>query len=147
MKETNTDQLVMDLLAKVEDKKRQIGNAERPQWVTNCSFGYSLESNSRVNLQIVTDIEVLVDRYAFLSAKWEAFNCARVALGLPDTVRLTYMGYRYDQWTDDIKTRIASLQIKSRREELAKLEARVNALVSPEQRRAIELAKLVKEIG
>jgi hypothetical protein len=33
------------------------------------------------------------------------------------------------------------------KDELAKLEERVNALVSPEQRRAIELEKLVKEIG
>jgi hypothetical protein len=47
----------------------------------------------------------------------------------------------------DLETRINGLRIKAKKDELSVLESRVNALVSPEQRRAIELEKLVKEIG
>jgi hypothetical protein len=46
----------------------------------------------------------------------------------------------------DIKTRIEQLQIKIKKDELAILEERVNKLVSPEQRRQIELEQLVEEL-
>lgn len=148
MNEKNTDQIVLELLKKVEEKKKQIGNAERPSWVTNCSFGYNPESNSRINIQVIRDLEVLVDIHAFLMNKFEWYLKSLMALKLTEKeVPFKYLGFTYDQWIADIETRIAGLRIKAKKDELAKLEERVNALVSPEQRRAIELEKLVKEIG
>lgn len=55
---------------------------------------------------------------------------------------------RYNgEWAADIKTRINQLALKKKRDELAKLEARVNALVSQEQRRELELKKLAEELS
>ena len=148
METKNTDQIVLELLNKVEDKKNQIGNAERPSWITNCSFGYNADANARINLQVVRELETLVEIHSFLTAKHTAFieSLADLKLTIKE-VPFKHLGFFYDQWTADIQTRINQLRIKAKKDELAVLEARVNALVSPEQRRAIELEKLVKEIG
>ena len=148
MSDKNTDKLVLDLLQKVEEKKKQIGNAERPSWITNCTFGFSPDINTRINLQVVREIEVLVEIHAFLTSKCADYTNSLSALGLTaKEAPFKYLGFTYDQWVSDIQTRVSMLRIKAKRDELTALEARVNALVSPEQRRAIELEKLVKEIG
>ncbi len=147
MSENKTDKMVLELLKKVEEKKKQIGNAERPSWITNCSFRYNPDTNAAVNIQ-VAGLETLVDIHAFLTAKYAAFNTSLSALGLTEKeVSFRHCNFTYDQWVEDIQTRIASLRIKAKRDELAALESRINALVSPEQRRAIELEKLVKEMA
>lgn len=144
----NIDQIVLDLLKKVEEKKQQIGNAERPSWITNCSFGFDPNTNARINIQVVRDLEQLVDIHAFLSTKYESFQASLKDLKLTEKeVPFKYLGFTFEQWVSDIETRINGLRIKAKKDELTALEARVNALVSPEQRRAIELEKLVKEIG
>ena len=148
MNEKNIDQIVLELLKKVEEKKQQIGSAERPSWVTNCSFGYNPENNVRINIQVVRDLDVLVDIHAFLTVRYSAFVQSLAALKLSEKeVPFKWLNFTYKQWLEDIETRINGLKIKTKKDELAKLEERVNALVSPEQRRAIELDKLVKEIG
>ena len=148
MSENKTDQMVLELLKKVEEKKKQIGSAERPSWITNCSFGYNPENNTRINIQVVRELEVLVDIHAFLANRYGAYLGSLKALGLTEKeAPFKWQGFSPDQWIADIQTRINGLRIKAKKDELAKLEERVNALVSPEQRRAIELEKLVKEIG
>jgi hypothetical protein len=142
-----TDQIVLELLQKVDSKKKQIGEAERPAWQTNCSFGYNTDSNSRINIQTIRELEQLVETHAFLVNKTKSFSESVKSLKLGDVkVEFKHLGYTFNQWESDIKTRIDQLQIKIKRDELLTLEARVNALVSPEQRRAIELEKLVAEL-
>jgi len=144
----DTDKMVLELLKKVEEKKQQIGNAERPSWITNCSFGYNPDSNARISIQASRELEQLVDIHAFLTNKHTTFKQSMAALKLDQQeVSFKYLGFTYEQWMADIQTRINQLRIKSKKDELSILEARVNNLVSPEQRRDIELAKLVKEIG
>ncbi len=144
----NTDKVVLELLQKVEDKKKQIGNAERPSWETNCSFSYNPEGNARINIQTIRELEVLVEIHSFLTLRKRAFKESCDILQLkPTEVPFKWLNFTYEQWESDVKTRINGLRIAIKKQELAKLEERVNALVSPEQRRAIELEKLVREIG
>ena len=149
MSDNKTDQIVLTLLKKVEEKKQQIGSAERPSWETNCSFGYDpTNSNVRINIQVVRDLEDLVSIHSFLSCKEDYYGLSLAALGLTNKeAPFKWLGFTLEQWSNDIRTRINGLRIKTKKDELNVLEARVNALVSPEQRRAIELEKLVKEIG
>ena len=143
-----TDTMVLELLKKVEEKKKQIGNAERPSWITNCSFGFDPNNNTRINIQVVRDLETLVEIHAFITMKCAAYNASLQCLGLTaKEAPFKYLGFTHEQWADDIETRINGLKIKAKKDELVALEARVNALVSPEQRRAIELEKLVKELA
>lgn len=144
-KKNNTDQMVLELLEKVEAKKKQIGAAERPQWITTCSFRYDSNSNSAVNIQTIREVADLVEIHAFLSNKKQAFEKSAKLLNV--NVSCKHLGFSIEDWESDIKTRINGLQIKAKRDELAVLEERVNALVSHEQRRQIELKKLVEEIG
>jgi hypothetical protein len=148
MSQDKTDNMVLELLKKVEEKKKQIGSAERPSWNTNCAFGYTPDTNARINIQTVRDLETMVDIHAFLTTKYETFKNSLVALKLTEKeVPFKWLNFTYDQWVSDLETRINGLRIKAKKDELSVLESRVNALVSPEQRRAIELEKLVKEIG
>lgn len=148
MSNKNADQMVLELLQKVEDKKKQIGNAERPSWITNCVFKYNTNSNEGINIQTVRDLETLIDIVGFLTSKLNSFKEATDILKLnPHDVSFKYGGFTYPEWISDIQTRINQIRIKTKKDELAKLEERVNALVTPEQRREIELAKLVKEMN
>lgn len=142
---TDADKLVLDLLNKVDAKRKQIGAAERPQWITTCAFRYDTNSNAIINIQTVKEISDLVEIFAFLENKKTSIENAAKQLGV--TVPSKHLGFSIEEWQSDIKCRINGLQIKAKRDELASLEARVNALVSPEQRREIELQKLVAEIG
>lgn len=148
MSDKKIDELVLQLLKKVEEKKQQIGQAERPSWHTNCSFGFDPNTNFRINLQTVREIETLVEIHAFLTEKYLTYERSLKTLGIDaNEAAFKWLGFSYKQWSDDIMTRINSLRIKNKRDELAKLEERVNSLVTPEQRRAIELEKLMKEIN
>lgn len=142
------DEIVLQLLKKVNEKKAQIGAAERPSWRTNCVFKYDPDANASINLQTVTSVSALISIAGFIESKAKQYESAALFLGVNTYKdKFSYLGFGFDDWISDIKTRLSGFQIKAKRDELAKLEERVNALVSPEQRRAIELEKLVKEIG
>ena len=139
-----TDEIVLELLNKVEEKKREIGASERPSWITHCSFGNDSKAADRVNLQILSDVSALTSIYASLAVWERSFEQAAKDLGVKADFK--WQGFTFSEWAADIKTRISQLQLKTKRDDLAKLEARVNALVSPEQRRTLELKKLVEEL-
>ncbi len=139
-----TDEIVLDLLNKVEQKKKEIGASERPNWITNCSFGINPSNAAeRINIQ-VADTNTLITIYANLSLSHSSFEQAAKDLGVK--AEFKWQGFTFGDWAADIKTRLNQLQIKTKKDDLAKLEARVNALVSPEQRREMELKKLAAEL-
>ena len=139
-----TDDAVMELLVAVEKKKQEIAEMKkRPQWLTNCSFAYDAESShGRVNIQTRRDVETLLDFYAFLLQREEYFN--RAAEELTIGAKATHLGFSISDWKSDIKTRLAQLLIEEKQQELEVLDKRVNKLVSPEQRREMELKALQK---
>lgn len=155
METKNADKIVLELLQKVEEKKKQIGNAERPSWKTHCSFKFNPDNNASHNIQVISDIKTLLAIYGHILAESNKYYDAIKALSKSDksldftgsSFNFIYLGFSFSEWEHDIKTRISSLNIKTKRDELAKLEERVNSLVSPEQRRQIELEQLIKEIG
>lgn len=144
----DTDTLVLQLLQTVEEKKKQIGNAERPSWKTNCSFGFdSHNPNNRINIQTIRDLDVLVTIHAHLNSLYLNYQRSLGDLNIDESeAPFVYLGYSLDDWLSDVQTRINALRIKLKKEELTKLEARVNALVSPEQRREIELKQLMEDL-
>lgn len=143
----NTDEAVLLLLQKVEQKKAEIKQAQKkPNWLTNLTIGYNPETTAdRVNIMTVRDAQKIIDLYAFLSTKEEAVESAAAELGLEADG--TYMGYSYADWKTDLKARAAQLGVEKKKRELDTLDKRVNSLVSPEQRREMELAALTAELG
>ena len=141
----NIDQKVMALVAKVNEKKAEIKAAERPCWETNLSFGYVEDSPAnRVAINVTTKVNELVSIVAFLNGKERDFKAAAEELGVK--AKFTWMNFTKDQWINDCKTRVGSLLISEKKKELDKLEERVNSLITPEQRRQLELEKLEKEL-
>jgi hypothetical protein len=143
----STDEAVLELLKKVEQKRAEIKKAQkRPQYKTNLTIGYDPETTTgRIMIQTVTDPSKVAGIYAFLIQKEEALNQAYTELGLPPD--LTYMGYPIADWKEDLKARAGQLSIEQKKKELDILDKRVNSLVSPEQRREMELAALTAELA
>lgn len=134
------DQAVQDLFAIVQKKKGEIAKAEKPNWETNCTFRQDLHSSDSQNIQTITKTGDLVAILAFLLEKEAAYEKANEQLGTK--VKFDWQGFTVDQWRSDLKTRIDKIDITRKRKELEVLENRLNALVSPEMRRKLELDEI-----
>ena len=140
----NSDEIIDTLLSRVEEKRAEIKKIERPKWKTNCTFGAESSSN-RTNLQTVKDPAVLIGFYAqclTLQNTWEK-SCE--SLGV--MAKCILNGDSVENWMDDIKTRVEQIEINTKKAELASFEEKLNSLISPEKRRAIELQKLSAALG
>ncbi len=94
---TKNDELVLQLIAKVKQKKSEISAAQKPHWETSCSLSYNPDSvQDRVNIQTVSDINKLVDLYGFLTIRETASQTAANILGVK--VAPKYMGYEFCDW-------------------------------------------------
>lgn len=144
MPDKTTDEAVMELLKKVAQKKDEIkALKKRPHWKTNCSFGFNPEdSHGRVNIQIIKDTKKIINIYAFLNRHLKDTVEAALALGLEGEFDSTWQGYSITDWQDDLQQRADQLSLETKQREVDELDERVNKLVSPEQRREMELAAL-----
>jgi len=137
---STTDKQVLDLINLAKTKKSEIAKAEKPDWKTNCSFGYNPESSQRTNIQTVADVEVLISILAFLLIQKDGHENASVLLDVPS--KFKWMGFTLEDWQADLKSRVNKIQISKKRKELDALEERLNKLISPELRTKIELEEI-----
>ena len=138
------DQKVNKLLATITQQRQDVAAAEKltkQPWVTNCSFKGDGGSTT-TNIQ-VADMAQLHSLAIMLLLKRNAADAAATMLGItvPDPL---YSGFTFEQWVPDLQKRAAIIQLNEKKRRLDELEARANQLVSPEQRRAMELAALEK---
>ena len=141
---TELDQKVALLFEKLEAKKAEITKAEKPKWETNCSYKADSSSTS-TNIQAVSDVGILVTILANLKIhEWAWYEaCSTLGVKLP----FKHQSYTIDEWLTDIQTRINKLEIDNKKAELKALEDKINLVVSPEQRRALEIAAIEKSLG
>lgn len=139
------DNIVQDLFKVVQTKKDEIAKAEKPNWETNCAFGFYPETSQRINLQVISDVADLVNILAFLIEKHKNFDAAQEILGT--NLKFKWLGFTFDQWKSDIKTRLDKIQISMKKRELNELEARLDKLVSPELKQQMELEEIKKLLG
>lgn len=142
MAKTKTqDELVQELFDKVQTKKLAIQKAEKPNWNTSCSFGFSPNSaHDRTNIQTVTDVRKLVEMHAFITEREERFETSAEELGVSE--KFSWMGFTADEWKSDMATRVDMIQLQAKRKELNDLEARLSTLISPELKAKMELAAI-----
>lgn len=139
------DKIVQDLFKVVQVKKEEIAKAERPNWETNCAFGYYPEQSQRINLQVMSDVLELVQILAFVYEKHKNFDAVQEMLGTK--YQFKWLGFTFDQWKADIKTRIDKIQISKKKKELEELEVRLDKLISPELKQQMELEEITKLLG
>lgn len=139
-----TDEKTLELIQAIKRQKEEISKAERPNWITNCSFSYA--GNASINLHAESNIRTLVMIVAFLLDRERAYSEAAGKLGVVDAPAFSWDGYSTADWTEDIKTRINKIQITSKKKKLEALETRLNAIISPELRAEIELDAISKDL-
>lgn len=93
-------------------------------------------------MNVCADVRKLLDIYAFLLQKAHFYKLAAEAVGSSEVPPFTWDGFKVEAWLSDIQARIDKVQITTKKRELAELEAELNELVSPEQRRAMKLAAI-----
>lgn len=143
---TTVDKRVKELFDQVRKDKAAIGKAEKPNWRTNLTFGYSPNSaNDRINIQVETDLRKLTDILAFLTARRNSYIEAAEMLGTPKAFK--WMGFSVKEWGEDILTRVNMIQLTKKKQELATLEARLNNLLSPELKQQMELDAIEEEMS
>lgn len=136
------DEKVQLLFDKLQAKKAEVENAMKPQYVTGGQFRYSESMSAPIDIVTVRDERKLVEILTFLKERSEKYASASEELGVE--ANFTWLGFTVEEWTIDLKTRVSILQLAKRKAELKELEERVNAIVSPELRRKMEVEALEK---
>lgn len=137
------DELVQELFDKVQSKKAALAQADKPCWNTSGSFGYSPSNPSGdINIKTITDKRKIVDMLAFLMDRARAHQEAGAALGI--TAAFSWQGFTLNEWKADFQTRVDQLTYTEKKKELDVLQARLDAILSPEMRRSLELTSISK---
>ena len=132
------DELVQELFDKVQSKKAALAQANKPCWNTSGSFGYSPSNPSGdINIKTLNDKRKIVDMLAFLMDRARAHSEAASALGV--TAAFSWQGFTLNEWKSDFQTRVDQLMYTEKKKELDQLEARLDAILSPEMKRTMEL--------
>jgi len=145
-KTTTTDAKTLELIQLVKRQKEEIAQAERPNWITNCSFSYGENGSAPISLHVEANVRSLVLIVAFLLDKERTYGEAATRLGV-DAPAFQWGGFAVGDWIEDVKMRINKIQIAQKRKKLEALEERLNRIVSPELRAKMELEIIESELG
>lgn len=145
MSDKAIDKKIDELFAVVKAQKVEVEKAEKESkrsWNTNCSF--KLYGATPVNLQTATEDMIFKSLTELLTFKGNAEEAIEI-LGLKKEIK--HDGYSVGEWIEDFQKRIATIQLKMKKEKLKTLEDRLTSIVSPEQKREMELAAIMKEMS
>lgn len=143
--ENKRDIQVQALFKIVQQKKAEIAKAEKPNWQTNSSFSFYRNGSDRINIQTVSDIEVLIDALACLKQYEKFYAESAKQLGVESTFK--WLGFTLEQWESDFQTRVNKIQISAKKKEFEMLEGKLNALISPELKAQMELDEITKMLS
>jgi len=145
-KNKDTDSVTLKLINEVNKQKEEISKAERPSWATHCSFSYTEQPGNATNIHVESNVRNLICMAAFLKEKEKSYDEAAALLGIENAPPFTWGGFSVADWISDFKLRIGKIQIASKKKKLESLEARLNAIISPELRRQMEIEAIEKEL-
>ena len=80
--------------------------------------------------------------YAFLMERRDKSESAAKELGVE--YNFTWLGFSVDEWKEDFQTRVNQISVQEKRKELAELESRLNAIISPELKSQMELEAIAE---
>lgn len=144
------DKKVEELFAVVQKQKEEVEATEKEtkqSWKTNCSFFITASQvtlGNPINIQTANEDTIRMVVHSILTYR-RVDGVASKLLGVEPIVLLN--GFSYDDWITDCKKRIALIQLRAKKTKLAQLEERLNAVVSPEQRRQMEIDAISKSLG
>jgi hypothetical protein len=136
-----TDSEIFQIKEKIFQKKKELESISKPQWKTNCNieiFG------KKQNLHVSTmgDCHTIL---SFLLTMQEKSEEASSILGYDDTP--FYMGYPLADWIHDVTMRGKILNKKRMEEKFVILNSKLDALLSDDAKREIEIKEIKKLLG
>ena len=135
------DQTVLLLIEKVKEKKSQIQKVENPSWKTNCVFTLG---GDKINIRTLQTVSELVSIASAVRARETSWKEVIEELGVKEDC--VVCDYSPNDWMSDIKTRVNKININMDKRNLAKLEERLDKIISPELRAKMELEAIEKEL-
>ena len=144
MEQNNIDAKIKDLFDVLNKQKIEVEQAEaetKQSWRTNCAYPKN-DGVPPINIQTASElmlVDILAEMLRESDYNSKAADMLGISLGTPAK-------YTLDDWIADFKKRIAILNLRAKKDKLAVLEKRLNAIVSPEQRRAMELAAITESL-
>lgn len=136
------DNLVTELLKKVEEKKAQIEKIKNPDYTTNLSFPMSMfGSTNRINLN-VADEEVLVSIMVYLETMIDKAADSAKRNGVVYSGQ--WFGFKLMDWHNDVVLKLKQKQSQRQVLELREIENKLNSLLSEDKRTNMELENLSK---
>jgi hypothetical protein len=138
---SKNDNVIKDLLAKLEEQKSGLGVKPKAAWATNGVFKF--DHSDFFNINVTTDVSKFAAATGFLITGDNAFSKGCDELGLKDQV-FKWDGYTREEWVQDFKTRIKIIEYDNRKKLLEATKTKLNGLVSEEARTEMELEDIKK---
>ena len=141
------DKTIQDLFAKLDEQKKIVANLRaqtQKGWVTNGTWKIPF-SATVINIQTLPEDQLVLVAGEIANAFSKANEGASFIANGDITEKM--QGYTREEWRADLIKRKAAIQIRSKEAKLAELEDRLNSVLSPEERRRIEVELLAKELG
>lgn len=135
------DEKIQKLIDEVKKRKQEIESINSYSFKTNMQLGIM---GQKLNLQTL-DLDALTTIYAYYAVIAEKKLTINKEFGI--TTEVVFDGFPWSKWKADIAHKINKLQITKKKQELEKLEERLNKLVSPELRAQLELQEIERELG
>lgn len=145
MSDKSIDKKIEELFAVVKAQKAEVEKAEKESkrsWNTNGSF--KLFGSTPINLSTSSEDAIFKALTELLSFKNHAEEANQI-LGLNKEIK--HDGYTVKEWIEDFQKRISTIQLKAKKDKLKVVEERLSSIVSPEQKRQMELEAIMKDLG
>lgn len=140
------DAQVMELFEVVNKRREEIEKDEealKAKWLTTCSLTLP-NRTTPLNIQTAKEDALRTAAIELLTLEDMSVK-ADTLFGLK--VSDKYQGFTYDAWKKDLIRRMTALKLKEKKDELTETEKSLNLIVSPEQRRRLELERITKSLG
>jgi len=143
---SNIDATIQLLFTKLDERKKKVAALEAEigkSWKTNGTFRM-LGAATTTNIQ-TSSADTIEECAIQLCVITQAQESASDMLGRKITAKVC--GYNVNDWVNDFKKRLATIEVREEKKQLEELEARLNQVLSPEERRRIEVELLTKALG
>ena len=143
------DELIDELLLKVEEKKAEIERIKNPVFITNLSLpadflGISGGPLNRVNLNVASEntlvsilvwLENMIQNNSLVGEKYSINGISE------------WFGFKLEDWRDDVVLKIKQNQSNKQIRELKEIEGTLKTLMSDDKKKVIQLQELMSKLG
>lgn len=122
----------------------EIKSASNRQMLTNGNFSYNPASRmSLIDIHRSINLESLLNIGAFLKSKKEAYDSFAQSKGLTSYPVFKWCDYTFDQWDNDLGTRIAVVAAHDQQKKIQSAKDKLERFLTEED----QLAMTLKELG